>query len=563
MCKLSRRQVRWALYLSRFDFQITHTPGKNAGKPDTLSRRPDHEEGNHDNEDCILLPDSLFVKQLTTEIVNTQFQQHIQDCQQLDDEVLTILQCLQAPKSGILQSLLKEEWSVQNGIVLKEGRIYVPKDDDLKWSIISQHHDTLPAGHPGRFKTLEMVKQQYWWPKMQKFIFDYMDGCAICQSTKNLPNRPSVPLSPISPDDDATPFSRVSLDFITELPNSEGFDAILVVVDHDVTKATVIVPCKTTITADQTVALYLNHVWKHFSLPCKIISDRRTQFTAHFTQALCRLLDINQNLSTAYHPQTDGQTERLNQELEQFLRAFCNMHQSDWVSLLPFAKFAHNSHIHSTIERTPFEALMGFTPCSLPTQFNSPSTPFISECLDFLSHLHSDLLAAQKIANQTWNSNSHPIPYHIGDQVWLEGKNLQTSFPSYKLAPRRHGPFMITSIIQGTSCKLELPPSWKIHPVFHASLLSPYHETSAHGPNFTRPPPELIDGDAHYEVEDVLDSWFFHNRLQYLVKWVGYPDSENLWLATSELSSAPDLATHPTPLLPHPPSALYPALFSR
>src|SRR5712692_4503694 len=121
------------------------------------------------------------------------------------------------------------------------------------------------------------------------------------------------------------------------------------------------------------------------------------------------------------------------------------MRQSDWVSLLTFSEFTHNSHTHLTIEHTPFEALMGFTPHSLPTQFNSPSTPFISEFLDFLSHLWSDLLAAQKIANQTWNSNSHPIPYHIGDQVWLEGKNLQTSFPSYKLAPRHHSVVICSS----------------------------------------------------------------------------------------------------------------------
>src|SRR5216684_1270064 len=333
-------------------------------------------------------------------------------------------------------------------------------------------------------------------------------GLTVCQSTKNLPNQPSVPLSPISPDDNATPFSQVSLDFITELPNSKGFDAILIVVDHDVTKATVIVPCKTTITVDQTAALYLNHVWKCFGLPHKIISDCRTQFTAHFTHALCRLLDINQNLSTAYHLQTDGQTERLNQELEQFLRAFCNMRQSNWVPLLPFAEFAHNSHTHSTIECTPVEALMGFTPHSLPTQFNSPSTPFISKHLDFLSHLQTDLLAAQKIASQNWSANSHPIPYQIRDQVWLEGKNFWTTFPSYRLAPKNHGPFKITSIIQGTSCKLELPPSWKIHPVFHALLLSLYHETPAHGPNFTWPLPELIDGEVHYEVEKVLNSRF-------------------------------------------------------
>src|SRR5713101_8299596 len=103
------------------------------------------------------------------------------------------------------------------------------------------------------------------------------------------------------------------------------------------------------------------------------------------------------------------------------------MRQSDWVSLLLFAEFIHNSHTHSTIECTPFKALMGFTPHSLPTQFNSPLTPFISEHLNFLPHPQTDLLATQKIANQNWNSHSHPIPYQIGDQVWLKGKHLQTS----------------------------------------------------------------------------------------------------------------------------------------
>src|SRR5229473_6277774 len=111
------------------------------------------------------------------------------------------------------------------------------------------------------------------------------------------------------------------------------------------------------------------------------------------------------------------------------------MHQSNWAPLLQFAELTHNSHTHSTLEHTPFEALMGFTPHSLPTQFNSPSTPFISKCLDFLSYLWTDLLATQKIASQNWNSNSHPLPYQIGDQVWLEGKNFWTTFLSYKLAP--------------------------------------------------------------------------------------------------------------------------------
>src|SRR5713101_10001543 len=154
---------------------------------------------------------------------------------------------------------------------------------------------------------------------MRKFIYGYVDGCTVCQSTKKLPNWPKAPLHPIPPEKDATPFATVSLDFITELPPSNGFDAIAVFVDHDVTKAVVITPCHTTITAEQTADLYQNHVWRHFSLPSKVISDRGMQFTANFTKVLCTSLRIKQAMSTAYHPQTDGQTECLNQGLEQYL----------------------------------------------------------------------------------------------------------------------------------------------------------------------------------------------------------------------------------------------------
>jgi Integrase core domain len=157
---------------------------------------------------------------------------------------------------------------------------------------------------------------------MRHFIFDYVDGCAICQSTKNLPNRPSDSLVPIPPDKDATPFSAVSMDFIMELPVSRGYDAIAVFVDHDVTKAAVIAPCHSIITAEQTATLYHDQVWRRFGLPWKIISDRGTQFTAAFSHSLCSSLGIDQTMSTAYHPQTDGQTKRVNQELKQFLRAY-------------------------------------------------------------------------------------------------------------------------------------------------------------------------------------------------------------------------------------------------
>jgi Integrase core domain len=222
---------------------------------------------------------------------------------------------------------------------------------------------------------------------------------SICQSTKNLPNQPIAPLHPIPPAPDATPFSTVSMDFIMELPPSLGFNAITVFVDHDVTKATIIVPCSTSITVEQTTQLYQDHVWHRFRLPRKLISDHGTQFTALFTKELCHLLSITQTMSTAYHPQSNGRTERLNQELKQYLRAFCNLCQTDWASYLSATEFAHNSRSHSTIETSPFFALMGYHPSGLPPVLPVTSIPFDSDRISSLQTLRSDLLEAQSIAH--------------------------------------------------------------------------------------------------------------------------------------------------------------------
>ncbi len=555
--QLTRRQARWALFLSRFDFQITHIPGKQATQPDALSRRPDHGEGDEDNKDEILLPGTLFARSSTTVLINEDLRNKLANAQATDDEFLDIMRVIQAKGNSELKTSLDKRWTIQGGLLLFDNCVCVPRDSQLRSYIVSLYHDPPPSGHPGRVKTFELVQRAYWWKGMRKFIYEYVDGCAICQSTKNLPNRPSTPLVPIPPEEQGYPFSTVSMDFITELPLSNGFDAIAVFVDHDISKAAVIAPCHTTITAEQTASLYRDHVWKRFGLPNKLISDRGTQFTAHFSKELCKLLAISQALSTAYHPQTDGQTERLNQELEQFLRAYTSRRQTDWAEHLSAAEFAHNSRSHSTTSQSPFMVLMGYHPKSIPSVLTPSSLPAVQNRLDHMSQLREDVQAAQLIAHRHWTDNTPPPTYKPGDHVWLEGKNLRLDYPSVKLAPRRYGPFPIAASINPVTFRLTLPPSWlsRVHPVFHASLLSPYRETLAHGPNFTRPPPDLVAGDDEYEVEAIIDSRSFRGKLQYLVKWLGYPTSENQWLPASELSHAADAVasfhlTHPSALSP-------------
>ena len=173
------------------------------------------------------------------------------------------------------------------------------------------------------------------------------------------------PLIPIPSDPTSLLFQVIALDLIVDLPPSQGHDSILTITDHDVSKAAIFLPCSQTITGEGIAALFATHVFPHFGVPRKVISDRDARFMSAFTTELLRILDVSKNMSMAYHPQTDGQSERTNQWLEQYLRIYANHQQDDWVAWLPLAQFVHNSWPSSTTGFTPFKLLMGFTPTLL------------------------------------------------------------------------------------------------------------------------------------------------------------------------------------------------------
>jgi hypothetical protein len=259
--------------------------------------------------------------------------------------------------------------------------------------------------------------------------------------------------------------------------------------------------------------------------------------------------------STAYHPRTDGQSERSNQWLETAIRFITDQKQKNWAPYLPIAQFAHNNWPSDTTRKSPFFLLMGFNPRADWVHATSP-IPRVNLCLEQLKEARVQARNAMIKAQQSWVKHCDTPKYKEGDQVWLEGKNLRINQPTAKLAPRRHGPFRIIQVMSAVNYRLELPTQWNIHPVFHIDLLTPYWETIMHGPNFTRPTPELIDGEEEYSVEKILDSRHFGRRrcLQYLVKWEGYPDADNMWVDKDDVfaddkvrefkDSNPDAATH-------------------
>ena len=213
---------------------------------------------------------------------------------------------------------------------------------------------------------------------MITFIKNFIVGCATCQQMKVNTHTMTPPLSLIKSDATCL-FSLVTTDFITDLPECNSFNSLMVMVDHGLTKGVILIPCKKTVNAMGAATLYLDYVYKRFGLPDKIISDRDPCFTSQLFQELGRILGIKLAMSTAYHPQTDGETERVNQEVEIYLHMFCAINPEDLKCLLPTAEFTHNQRTHSVQKNSPFYLMMGYEPKVMPLPYTKTNVPELDD----------------------------------------------------------------------------------------------------------------------------------------------------------------------------------------
>ncbi len=378
---------------------------------------------------------------------------------------------------------------------------------------------------------------------MRQWIADYVKGCATCQQNKIMTHKKRIPLYRITTKEGTLPFQQIMMDLITGLPQQHGHNAILTIVDHGCSRAAIFLPCSDTITGPGIAQLYLDYVYRWFGLPTKMISDRDPRFTSHFGKALSEKLGIERNLSTAFHPQTDGLSERKNQWIEQYLRLVTSNDPKGWTHWLALATTVHNNRINTTTGLSPNQILFGYNPTLNSDRVLQTHNALVESQVQSMTKNRADAIRAlNKVANQ---KGPPPSQFHLREQVWLDASHLKLPHQKAKLTPKRLGPFKIIQEISPVAYRLELPPNWRIHNVFHASLLTPYHETTAHGPNFTRPPPDLIDGEEEYEVERIVAHRQFgrSKRLQYLIKWKGYPDSDNTWEPADQVH-APELIKH-------------------
>jgi len=297
----------------------------------------------------------------------------------------------------------------------------------------------------------------------------------------------------------------------------------------------------------QVAKLFFDNIFRLHGIPDSIVSYRGTQFASEFTRALTNLVGIQQKISAAFHPQTDGQTKRINAIVEQYLRGYCNYQQDNWSELLTMAEFSYNNTISATLHITPFQAMYGDNPryqiLPNPNQ-KLPVPSVIKEYADRLanldSYLRSEILWAQAAYAEQANNSRIPAPkLEIGDEVWLLRRHVKTNRPSSKLDYKRLGKFRIIQKVSSHSYKLYLPTSMKIHPVFHISLLEPASTDPLPGQIQPPPPPVIIEDEPEWEVEEILDSRIVRKTLQYLARWVGY--NQPTWEPANLFGNSPSV----------------------
>ncbi|KAF1327253.1 Pol protein, partial [Globisporangium splendens] len=357
---LSQRMARWLAFFSEFNFRVEYKPGKENVLADALSRRPDYESSVDDSSDALCLERTPDLMHLSISRVQTKLKDNIQSLYAKDDECRLLIAHFDGSSKESLPAKLESKlarFSYHDGLLWHRlsnfdyPRVYVPHDQDLKLSILHEFHDAPASGHLGREKTFLQVSNVFWWPHQYKWVANYVRSCEQCQRVKPA-GKNKAPLHPLPIPQDC--WKSVSMDFVFGFPEDKARNTGVVVFVDRLSKMVHVAPVRKHVTAQETACLFLEHVFRYHGLPESIVSDRDPRFTAAFWRELFRLLGTDLALSTADHPETDGQTERVNRVVEDILRSIAVDHPRDWSRWLPYAEFAINSSEHASAAVTPF-----------------------------------------------------------------------------------------------------------------------------------------------------------------------------------------------------------------
>ncbi|KAF4476546.1 Transposon Tf2-9 polyprotein [Colletotrichum fructicola Nara gc5] len=492
---LNKRQIRWSEFLSEFNFRIIHRKGSDNGRADALSRRPDYN---------VPVPEE-------TQVI------------------------LKGNNDGDLVPATK--------LLMMAGRSSTSPTSELDDEAIMEFHARPAHGHQGITKTWKRIRQQYGEKVTRERVAKAIKDCEVCLKSKPARHQPYGMLQPLPVPQIA--WQSISLDFIVKLPKSREpltgvhYDSVLVIVDR-LTKYAYFIPYKEASNAEECAYTFLKYIIANHGTPKEIVSDRDKIFTSNFWKSIMSHLGIKQSMSTAFHPQTDGQTERINQILETYLRAYVNYNQDNWVVLLPIAQFAYNSAVGESTKESPFYLNYGFEPTAYGEPRAGPAAvkavASVRQIKDTQENARKELEFVRQRMTKFSNKRRIEGPtLKEGDSAYLVRRNIKTKRPNDKLDYKKLGPFKISRVISPVNYELELPETMKCHPVFHISLLEP-------APRGTRTNDLIIveDNEPEYEVERIIDHLKEPEGYQYLVKWKEYGHEDNTWEPAKNITNATD-----------------------
>ncbi|KAL0556280.1 hypothetical protein IC582_004792 [Cucumis melo] len=507
--ELNMRQRRWLELVKDYDCEILYHPGKANVVADALSRKVSHSAAlitrqaplHRDLERTeIAVSVGAVTMQLAQLTVQPTLRQRIIDAQSNDPYLVE--------KRGLAEAGRAVEFSLSSdGGLLFERRLCVPSDSAVKTELLSEAHSSPFSMHPGSTKMYQDLNRVYWWRNMKREVAEFVSRCLVCQQVKAPRQKPAGLLQPLSIPE--WKWENVSMDFITGLPRTlRGFTVIWVVVDR-LTKSAHFVPGKSTYTASKWAQLYMSEIVRLHGVPVSIVSDRDARFTSKFWKGLQTAMGTRLDFSTAFHPQTDGQTERLNQVLEDMLRACALEFPGSWDSHLHLMEFAYNNSYQATIGMAPFEALYGKC-CRSPVCWGEVGEQrlmgpeLVQSTNEAIQKIGSRMHTARSRQKSYADVRRKDLEFEVGDKVFLKVAPMRgvVRFERRgKLSPRFVGPFEILERIGPVAYRLALPPSLStVHDVFHVSMLRKYVQDPSHVVDYE---PLEIDENLSYTEQPV------------------------------------------------------------
>eukprot|EP00253_Pinus_taeda_P006607 PITA_06607 len=456
---LNARQARWVDFLGNFDFEIKHLKGKENRVADALSRKVH------------------WIYEIGISQGWSTLDQEIEEAATQDQIYLQ--------KRHLVQN--SDAHSIQQGYTLNaagmlcfQKKIYIPNQSSIKEKILDENHRSPYAGHPGYQKLITSLRKEYYWPGMKKDVVEYLARCLECQQVKAEHQHPAglLQLIPIP----EWKWETITMDFITGLPKSKrSNDSIMVVVDK-LSKSAHFIPVQSTYRAAQIANIFMQNIFKLHGLPKVIISDRDVKFTSAFWRTLFEGLGTQLSFSTAYHPQTDGQTERVNQVLEDMLRSYVMQQPTRWEEYLHLVEFPYNNGYHSSLKMSPFKVLYG-RKCRTPSSWGGPEDKFLlgPEMLEemevMVKRVRANLKMAQDRQKNFADRKRTFKEYQVGEHVYIRIRARKSTLQwnaCAKLAPRFCGPFQILARVGPVAYQLALPSHIRVHNGFHVSVLKKY-----------------------------------------------------------------------------------------